>query len=305
MNRQRFALALAAALALAVHGQVAPPLDDSEIVVATVNGDAITKAQLEENWRRLASTVRSQYEQSAGGKAGLLETMILKRLVVQEALKAGLDKRQEAIDAADAARELVLFDLFVREVVAARVITDQAMRAYFDEHPDEFRKPELAKLRIIAVSSQGRTPDEARVIASRIMTELFALKGEIAKSGDASMAVEAFGGAAAAYSEHESAETGGNLGWIDPNMLEPQLAEAAQRLPPGAVSGLIETSSGFALLLVEGRQPAALATFEEARPLVRQKLLARSGRELMEATTRLTRELRSSANVHVLLENLQ
>ncbi len=305
MIRHLCAAVLAAALPLALAGQEVPPLDDSEIVVATVNGEAITRAQLEKNWNRLNPKTRSQYEQSGGGKAGFLETMILKRLIVLEALKHGLDKRQEVIDELEAAREAALFDVYVREVVASDVITDEAMRAYYDSHSEEFRTRELVKLRIIAISQERRTRAEARGIALQIMQDLFSLKNQVAAGGDFAVLVNAFGNAAIASSEHESAQSGGDLGWLDPDLLDATLANAARQVSPKSISGLIETPSGYALLLVEDRRPPALAPFEDSRAVIRQKVLAQSGKEIMDATNRLTRQLRSAAKVNVLPENLQ
>lgn len=56
------------------------------------------------------------------------------------------------------------------------------------------------------------------------------------------------------YSEGPSAETGGDLGFVDPETLPEDLRTAAKALSPGEVSGVVETAMSFWLVKSEEAQ---------------------------------------------------
>ena len=66
----------------------------SDPVVAILNGETITRSKLDAMYTRLAPAMREQYN-ATGGKAGFLDNYLRKRLLVQEAVKAGFDKRPD------------------------------------------------------------------------------------------------------------------------------------------------------------------------------------------------------------------
>src|SRR5205085_4252894 len=61
-------------------------------IVATINGENITQEKLDALYARLGAQMRDQYDKN-GGKQAFLENYLRKRLMVQEALKVGFDKR--------------------------------------------------------------------------------------------------------------------------------------------------------------------------------------------------------------------
>src|SRR5712691_7570766 len=107
---------------------------DAQKAVAVVNGETITVERLNRMYSNLNAQMRKQYDDN-GGKGAFLENYIRKRLLIQEALKAGFDKRPEVSAAIESARESTLFDRYVRDVVAAPIVTESETRAYYDQHP--------------------------------------------------------------------------------------------------------------------------------------------------------------------------
>src|SRR5688572_19540847 len=61
-------------------------------VVATVNGEAITAAELDRVWKRMGAKLRAQYEQGGNGKMRFLENYVGKRLLLQLAAQSDFEK---------------------------------------------------------------------------------------------------------------------------------------------------------------------------------------------------------------------
>lgn len=297
-----FAAALLAAPADAQTGTVAR----GGQAVADVNGEVITRARFDDLWNALDEPVRTRYEAEGGGRTGYLESVVQRRIVLQEAAKKGYDRWPEVAAKEGPAREDALFDLYVREVVAPTVVTEEMMQKFYEANVSRMRTPERVKLRLIAISSARRMPEDARAIAERISVELFAVRPQVAQSGDMDLLARAFGAAAVKYSEHPTAESGGDLGWVDPDNLEPALANAARNVKENMVSGILEVpDSGYALVLVEKRRPAGVVAYEAARDAIRERLLDRAQPRILAAAAEHARELRSAARVRLLLENLE
>src|SRR5213593_2017929 len=130
--------------------------NEAQKPVAVVNGETISAQKLDRLYARLSTPMREQYEK-VGGKSAFLENYIRKRLVVQEAIKSGFDKRPDVQADMEASKESTLFDRYVRDVVSANLVTDASIREYYDTHLDEFSTPEKIHVRhiVIGVSDVG------------------------------------------------------------------------------------------------------------------------------------------------------
>src|SRR5258708_40232497 len=102
------------ALALPVAAQEAvKQVNSGDKAVAVLNGEVITVARLDQLWSRIPAQTKNQYK-SNGGKAAYLNNYIGKRLLVQEALKHGFDKKPHVQADVEAAPESALLDPYVR-----------------------------------------------------------------------------------------------------------------------------------------------------------------------------------------------
>lgn len=309
-NMKRILLTAALAAALPLVAQPAPSAtttNANNVIVATINGEAITQARLDQLWGRMSEKMRKQYEKSGGGKMGFLDNYIRKRLLLQQAVAKGFDKQPDVQSEIEAAKESTLFDLYVRDVIAANVVTDAEIRKFYDEHQADFSMPERAKIREILIKTDNRSPEDARAQLGNIMSELFSARTQIAAAGGDQKAKfgAAFAQAASKYSEDASASAGGDLGWITRDMLDAKLADAAFRVRPGMMSGVLESPMGMHLIFVEDQQPASTESFESARPGIREYLLGRNAQKVLEEVNKTTNALRTTAKVEVYPENVR
>lgn len=309
MKRSVITLALALAAAVPVFAQDAKPAAATasttvaKDVVATVNGESITTEQLDRLWNRMGAKMRAQYENAGNGKLRFLENYVGKRLLLQLAEQTDFEKSPDIQAELEAAKEAALFDLYVREVVASQIVTEAAMRKFYDDHPTDFVHPEGAKVRIITVSTEKRTIDEARTIVGDLMKDL---RGVRVGSGNSAQAIiTAFAEAARKSSDAPSAASGGDLGWVSRDGLEPQISVAVFNMKAGAISGILETPKGLHLVLVEDRQDASTESYENARAGIREYLVGANAQKVVEAVNRATRELRASSKVTLFPENVQ
>ena len=314
-------LAMLAALPLAAQQnatQPAAPIPVADRIVATINGETITSGELDQLYGRLSTQMHDSYEQS-GGKEAFLENYLRKRLVIQEAIKANFDKRPDVQAELAAARESALFDRYVRDVVAGPIVTEKAMRDYYDSHKTEFAVPEKFKVRHIVATpipgavmnssgTKAQNAEEAQAKMARLQGELHIDPRMEAMSIDPEARkqaiVNAFAQKATQYSEDASAPKGGDLGWVTRGQLDPTFEEAALNLRVGVVSGIIKTQFGYHLILVEARKPGGTAPFEASRARIREALMAQGAADVMQSVTRLTNELRAQSKISVHPENI-
>jgi peptidyl-prolyl cis-trans isomerase C len=314
MNRRLFTAAVLFAAVPLFAEQAATPTpapSQQQKVVATINGEIVTQDQLNQLWNRIGSQMRMNYEKN-GGKSAFLDNYIRKRLLIQEAMKKGFDKRPDVRADMDASRDSVLFDRYVRDVVAEHIVTEKEARDYYDSHLDQFATPEAVKVRHIVVTPadagpRQKTKQEALTTIQAIAAELKAIRfvqgtnPELVKR----TIVSKFAEAAAKYSEDGAAEIGGDLGWTERGSLDQSFEDAAFNLPEATVSGIVETGFGYHLILVEAKRPAGRESYESAKGSIREFLMTQHAAEVMETVNKLTNSLRGESKIGVFPENIQ
>ncbi|HSU07026.1 MAG TPA: peptidylprolyl isomerase [Acetobacteraceae bacterium] len=73
---------------------------------------------------------------------------------------------------------------------------------------------------------------------------------------------------AAQFSQSQTALQGGDLGWIEPNQLDPQVAQVVAEMPPGAISNPLNVPGGFDIVTLVakrqiGQDPATVVSMRQ------------------------------------------
>ncbi|MBW3671504.1 MAG: SurA N-terminal domain-containing protein [Acidobacteria bacterium] len=123
-------------------------------VVATINGEVLTKKDFDRMWDSLPSDMQKSY-MASGGKIQFLDNYIRKRLLIQEALKEDFHERDEVKFLVNQAKESALFDAYVRQVVSRDVVPDSEVRRIYEERESEFMLPKRVKARHIVATPDG------------------------------------------------------------------------------------------------------------------------------------------------------
>ncbi len=174
----------------------------------------------------------------------------------------------------------VLADRYRRDLLRENpppAITDEDVRAYYDEHADEFATPERARLSVVEIRIPGAASDDER---DRLRKRAEEVRAEaVARASEK--------GAFREISRRESNDPkvrarAGDLGWLVEGVevpgIDPRVSEAAFALPEtGAISPVIETDKAFVIVRRTDSVPAGSKSFADAAPEIRQKLSAAMG----------------------------
>ena len=240
-------------------------------IVAVVNGEIITMAELEKNISVMMPEAANKPKGPDIYRQGLMQ-MVEKKLIEQEAKKLKVEVNDRDVDRAveqmlqgnkislkdltaalteqgmtiEEYRDFLRAELIRSQVVGQQVqakvsITDEDMIAYYEKNLKPEEKPG-ARVRLqqilLAVPPNGSEED-----AARLEKTLQDIREKI-------LGGENFGRMAAMYSQGPAAKTGGDLGYFHKGEMMPEIETAAFSIEEGAVSPVIKTQAGFHLIKV-------------------------------------------------------
>lgn len=140
-------------------------------------------------------------------------------------------------------------------------IPDDEMEQYWNDNQSEFERDEQVRARHILLRS---TPDRDIEAAK---AELLAIKTRVEGGED-------FGEIAREVSDDEgTAKRGGSLGFFGRGSMVEAFDKAAFGAEPGTLVGPVETQFGVHLIDVQDRREGGIQPFEEAKQVIRSRLL--------------------------------
>src|SRR5439155_10735479 len=148
-----------------------------------------------------------------------------------------------------------------REVYGRVIITTDEMKKYYDANIKNFDRPAGIRVREISVYTENRGPAEIESQKKKIEEALAAVK-----KGDN------FAEVASKYSESQTAQEGGDLGFFVKGELAQPLEEVASKLNKGQVSDVITLNPWFMVLKVEDKHEGGILQFELAQKEIQDSL---------------------------------
>lgn len=247
-------------------------------VVATVDGQAVTKRDLDEALSRLPEQYKSLADTPQGRKQ-VLDNLILTKLLFARARAQGMpnDPKVKAQVAAYAEQAAIMAMIQQVAEKAVASIPDPELKAYYDAHRDDFTKsPEQVRASHILVETEEQ--------ANKIREEVVAGKD--------------FAEAARASSKDPgSAERGGDLGFFARNRMVPEFAQAAFDLEkPGDLSPVVKTQFGYHIIRLEEKKPAEQAAFEEVKGRIASQLKEERQQQAVE---QYVQDVRTKAKIAI------
>lgn len=233
-------------------------------VIAVVNDDIITMSDLQ---REAAKNHGDKIDDRL-----LLEDMINRKLQMAAAKRASMDVTEKELDEAVAdimkrnslAREQFVaalakegltleqyraelkeqmtlsraFNKFVRSGLA---VEETEVRAYYDHNIKNYSLPEEIRVRqILFKISDKASPSQVDAVREKAKAVF-----ERAKRG------EDFVRLVREFSESESAEQDGDLGFLQKEHALPEIEQAARTLKPGEIAGPLQCATGFHIIRLE------------------------------------------------------
>jgi peptidyl-prolyl cis-trans isomerase SurA len=315
--------------ALPARAQPAPPgaapQADSARIVAVVNGDVVSGGDLENRRRLFALSTGLPLSQDVLDRLTpqITRALVDERLRLQEVQRRHIvvadQEIAKAIDEVEARNGMAPGTLRHRlsaEGVALRTLIDQI-------------RVQIGWSRVLheVLGGQGQVSDADIAEQERLLkeqtgqpefhvAEIFvpvenpAHAEEAQRFADAVIqqlhAGAAFGVVAAQFSQNQTALQGGDLGWQQPNQMDPQVLRVVQEMPVGAVSNPIRVPGGFSIVTLRGKREIGhgeatvlqirqafwrfTSALNQSNPTAQQK-------QVLEQATRLSASARSCDDV--------
>ncbi len=265
----RFGLVVLTSLALTTSVIHAAPT-----VLATVDGVKITSDDLDDR----VKSFPPQYAEALKEKENrlrLLEQLINEKILVAAAKKAGLNKSVSFQRQADAAQSQLLIAEIMRTQVDAKVkVSDDEVKAYFQNNPQQFQETEERRASHVLV----KTEDEAKQVAEQV------------KNG------ADFGNVADQKSIDPSAKTNhGDLGFFGKGQMVPEFEQAVFSMSKGQVSAPIKTQFGYHVIKLNDIQVRPKVDFTPTvAAQIKESLMAQKRRTV---TSEYLNKLQSNSKV--------
>ncbi|MEW6570997.1 MAG: peptidylprolyl isomerase [Nitrospirota bacterium] len=257
-------IALFAVLILMVACVEQTAAEESEEVIAKIKDKKITISNFNKIIGYFDSERQKMIEKNPHLKETILRQLVQSTVIADLAKNQGFDKKPEIIEQLDFFKDNFLANEFLKRQVAEKVtIPEEDMKAYYDDNQEEFKTPEMVRVRHILVRVEPSASEEDKKKAKEKAEDIL----KKIKEG------EDFAELASGLSDDPGSKAnGGDLGFISRGRTVKPFEDAAFALKPGEVSGVVETQFGFHIIKVEERKEAGTQSYENAKERIRQKL---------------------------------
>lgn len=227
-------------------------------VVATVAGRRITRHEVDSLIQTAPANMRKQLHEPEGYKEAI-DRLITEETFYRAAVQEGVAKDSTFLAEMEKNRRLLMMRRYYDLMLArAPDVPEDTVRAYYDQHHDEFTIMPRARVRHIQLESKTK--------AQRVRREL--QKGA------------PWDETTNKYSTHMTTkQTGGMIGWVTresemvPGIGKAQpITEAAFELPIDRVSQPIQVDKNWHLIKVEERHDRTVQPYETAAERLRSRL---------------------------------
>ncbi|MBF6057243.1 peptidylprolyl isomerase [Thiomicrorhabdus heinhorstiae] len=205
----------------------------------TVNGVKIPDSLVESYIQQLPPEKRMNKDE-------VINELIIRQLLVQDAEKKGLDKSPQV-------QEKI-------QQVTNNILVSEAVKAYQQTHPITETELKEAYKEIMPQLEASRHEYHASHILVKTEDEAKALIDELKKGAD-------FTQLAKDRSTGPSAKNGGELGWFKANQMVPEFTSAVAKLNKGEyTTSPVQTQFGWHVIKLEDTRSDELPTLEKIKP---------------------------------------
>jgi len=218
---------------------------------ALVNGVSIPQSRID--LRVKAAAAQGQADSPELRKA-IREDMINLEVMAQEAVKLGLNKKDEVLQQIELVKQQVLVGAFVQDYAKSHPISEDQLKQEYDNLKSRLGNKEY-NARHILVGTEAEAKSIIAQLGKKVKFEKLT-----EKSRDAG-----------------SAQQGGSLGWAVPSNYVPPFADALLKLKKGEYTKEpVQSQFGWHVIKLEDTRDLKLPPFEELKPQLQQRLQQQS-----------------------------
>jgi len=235
---------IAAALAIGASMSVSALAADKAFV--KVNGASVSQNLAD---AFIAEQKAKGAPESAELRNAVREELIRRELLLQEAKKAGLDKKPDIAAQAEAAKQAILIRSYVQEYVKKNPIKDEQLKAEYEKIKAQVGSTEYKASHILV-----KEEDEAKAVIENLKKG--AKFNELAKQSI----------------DPGSKESGGDLGWAAPSNYVKPFSDAMTSLTKGKYTETpVKSEFGYHIIMLEDTRPTTFPSFDEVKPRLQQQ----------------------------------
>jgi peptidyl-prolyl cis-trans isomerase SurA len=275
-----------------------------EEIIARVNDDIITRAELQRNKQQLLDEAKQKGAtltdaQMAEREKDVLRDLIDQQLLIQKAKDLGITGDAEVVKRLDQIRQdmklnsmeeleqaaqqqgmnfedfkqgirnsIITQQVISREVGSHISIPPDEIAKFYELNKKQFEGPEqvqIAELLIAPAKDEKGNPKEDQASLDAAKAKAESVLTEIKKGMK-------FADAAAKYSDGPTAAQGGDLGLFKRGTLSKDLEDVTFNMKAGETSNVIRTKQGFVILKVIEHQSAGIPPMKEVEPQIQEAI---------------------------------
>lgn len=278
-----------AALATGIGLSCSPPVGAADIldrIVAVVNTEIIALSELEEEVAEVKLQARKRFNGAEldqrlrqidyMGLNRMIERKLQLQIAKRRGIKVGDEEVKDAVvrlrrvgetpnendprEMALIRDQLTAMRLVNQQIRSGLIVSDEEVLRFYQQHRDRFMLPPEVRISQILIAL---TPGTEMLAVREKAQQVFALL----KKG------ERFEELAARYSDGPEGRRGGNLGYIRPGDMLPQIQKAIERLDKGAMTEPLASPIGMHIIRVDDRKPPQFRPYEEVKEDIRNVIL--------------------------------
>lgn len=243
-------------------------------VIAEVNGETITTSDFKHELDNLPPYLKPMAD-TPEGKKELLDTMVVRELILQQARKDGLDKSPEVAAKLEELKKRIIVEGFLKKKVEEQAkVSDEEMKKFYEENKDKFKTGDQVKASHILMKSEKEAQDVLKELKAGGNFE------ELAKK----------------HSIDSAAAKGGDLGWFSKGSMVPEFEKVVFGLKEGETSGIVKTKFGFHVIKLTGKRAAGTRSFDEVKEQIKAALLPTKQQEVFQ---KLKDDIKKNAKVSI------
>ncbi len=251
----------------------APPPAQAMRIVAVVNGDVISNADVDNRTRLFALSTGLPMTQDVLDrlKQQITRQLVDEKLRMQEVQRRKIVVPDKAI--ADAIHEIESRNGLPSGALQQKLSAGGvAFRTLIDQLRTQLGWTQVLKEQLgdQAKVTDAEVADQQRLLAAQVgkpeyrVGEIFIPVEDPAALPDAQRFAETviselragapFPVVAAQFSQNQTALQGGALGWVQPNQLDSEVARLVAEMPVGAISNPVRVPGGFSIVTLQGKR---------------------------------------------------
>jgi peptidyl-prolyl cis-trans isomerase SurA len=253
----------------------APPFAASQAIriVAVVNGDVVSNGDVDNRARLFALSTGLPVTQDVLDRLRqqITRQLIDEKLRMQEVQRRKIVIQDKAI--ADAIKEIETRNGLPPGALRQKLAADGVgQRTLIDQIRTQLGWTQVLREQLgdKVTITDAEIADAQRLLAQQVgkpeyrVGEIFIPVDDPATSADAQRFAETvitelragapFPVVAAQFSQNQTALQGGELGWVQPNQLDPEVARLVAEMPPGAISNPVKVPGGFSVVTLQAKR---------------------------------------------------